>query len=321
VVVNNSPWSPAVKGVTETRLGDGVTVYENPKPNKYHASALDAVVETFDFDYLMTLETDVCVLRPDWLQWFIDQLERDPHWYAVGHWHHEQFINPSCTLYRAGPLREMLAWCKANESDVMRWGPRFEKEQVLLPQSAAASIRGPFAERRGWPEGTALREKPTGQEKGPGHYEPGQALYHWARNDGDRGYLACPTQTAWRKLHWPYQTLYGDHHELPDRELELSELFGSNFYACHFWLGTGSLNIIKHPDLGVQCAESREYGLPRESRFWKQAVDQDVQDATLALIRKHGWHTESCFGGPVNDRDREAARLVEEMYARGGVRI
>src|SRR5678815_5217510 len=105
LVVDNSPWSPAIKGITETALGRGVHVVPNHKSNKFHASALDCIVEVMNFDYLMALETDVMLLRAEWLQWFLGQMRHTD--YAVGMWHHEQFVNPSCTLYRASVLFDM----------------------------------------------------------------------------------------------------------------------------------------------------------------------------------------------------------------------
>src|SRR5882724_955958 len=160
-VVDNSPWSPAIKGVTETRLGEYVRVVPNHKSNKFHASALDCVVETMDFDYLMALETDVLALSPGWLQWFVDQMRGTD--FAVGMWHHEQFVNPSCTLYRGSVLKDMMKWCRGDMyidcgkgsqgifhsicDDELRWGPGFTKTAPLdnnlpLSENPAAVLQG-----------------------------------------------------------------------------------------------------------------------------------------------------------------------------------
>ncbi len=339
VVVNNAAdWSPASKGITHTRLGEGISVIDNPAPypGKCHGTALDAVVKGYEFDYLFALETDTVVLRPNWLDWFMEQLASDC--FAAGHWHIEQFINPACTLYRGSVLRDMLAWCQDNTTGIFRWGPNFEKASVCM-DCHPINLQGPFNERRGWPAGTALRETPTGQCKGPGHYEPGQALYHWARNEG-WNYRAVPTATAWKALHWPFQTLYGEGQPF-DREYELGELMkAGTAYACHFWLGTGGLNILKHP-ITAHDRRFMEYGLAREARFWLQGVDADVREQTIALIRKHGWHTASIRGNasavttdtyenlPLEGiysptptaADHEAAAEVEAIYRANGVAI
>lgn len=346
VVVNNSPWSPAIRGINHydpdnrdnlmgrlSKYVNCVTILPNYKSNKFHASALDCVVEQFEFDYLMALETDVMALRPTWLQWFVDQMRESD--YAVGMWHHEQFVNPSCTLYRGDTLRAMDGWCKNHPSpNTLRWGPMFGKSAPLDsnltpdvlsdPRDLEAAltgfkewVAGPFAEKRGWPAGTSLKESPTGQEKGAGWYEPGQQLHHWAVEMGYT-YTVCPSLTTNRFDGVPVQTMYGTTMPDPQRQLEAVEMFG-NAETVHLWGGTRALDILKHP---VTCqfvkANTPEW-LAREARFWKHVVPPDVQAQTLDLIRKYGWHITGQGSDHVSDRDREAAEFVRECYEAGGV--
>lgn len=327
VVVDNSPWSPAIKGITETALGAGITVMPNYKTNRFHASALDCIVETLKPDYLMALETDVLALRPGWLQWFVDQMRLTD--FAVGAWHHENFINPSSTLYRGSVLQDMAAWCKTEApQDELRWGPNFERTAPLdnnLPLSENPAevlqglkdwIGGPFAEKRGWPAGVSLKEQPSGQIKGPGWYEPGQQLHHWATNEGYT-YTVCKTLTT-NVNNVPVQTIYGASMPDPERQLEAVELFG-NGETVHLWGGTRALDILKHP-VTCQFVQSNTPGwLAREARFWRQVVPPDVQEQTLDLIRCHGWHITGQGTPNVTDRDREAAAFVRECYRAGGV--
>lgn len=330
VVVDNSPWSPSIKGITNTRLGNGVTVVTNKKSNKFHASALDQVVEDFSFDYLVTLETDVLATKPTWLQWFIDQMK--PTDYAVGHWHHESFMCPSCTLYRGNVLRGMLTWCKTEApQDELRWGPDFSQTMPLdnnlpLSENPAAVLEnikgwvcGPFAEKRGWPAGTRLSQQPSGQLKSGGWYEPGQQLHHWAVDQGWT-YTVCPTMTTNRSDNLPLQTLYGSTMPDPLRQLEACELFG-NAEAAHMWGGTRALDILKHPVTCQFVKSNTPMWLAREARYWREVVPQDVQAQTLDLIRKHGWHitgqSNDVPGG--NERDRAAVEYIRECYAAGGV--
>lgn len=327
IVVDNSPWSPAIKGIKETPLGDDVVVVSNGKGNKFHASALDWVIETTKFDYMMALETDVLALRPYWLQWFINQMK--PTDYAVGHFHHEQFVNPSCTLYRGCMLRDMLFWCKTKApQDELRWGELFSLSAPLdnnlrnaeNPAAVLANIKdwvcGTFAEKRGWPAGTVLKESPTGQLKGAGWYEPGQQLHHWAVEAGYT-YTVCPTMTT-TVNNLPVQTLYGSDMPDPGRQLEAVELFG-NAETAHLWGGTRALDIIKHP---VTCnfVKSNTPGwLAREARFWRHVVPKEIQEMTLELIRRHGWHITGQGADYVSERDKEAAEFVRECYRAGGV--
>lgn len=328
VVVDNSPWSPAIRAVTDTKLKEDITVVVNHKSNKFHASALDCVVETFDFDLLMALETDVLFLRPEWLQWFVGQLKETD--FAVGGFHHEAFINPSCTLYRGDVLRMMAKWCRDfAPQDELRWGPEFSLTAPLdnnLPLSENPAtvlqnlkdwISGPFAEKRGWPAGTVLKyEAPSGQLKGSGWYEPGQQLYHWAVDQGYT-YTVCPTMTT-SSGGLPLQTLYGSTMPDPQRQLEAKELFG-NAEAAHMWGGTRALDILKHPVTCNFVKSNTPMWLAREARFWKHVVPPDVQEQTLELIRKHGWHITGQGSDHVSDRDKEAAAFVRECYKEGGV--
>lgn len=330
VVVDNSPWSPAIKGIRNTELGnlEGLSVIPNHKTNKFHASALDCVVEKYQFDYLMALETDVLALRPTWLQWFVDQMRSTD--FAVGMWHHEQFINPSCTLYRGDVLDDMHTWCKMSApQDELRWGPGFSGTAPLdnnlpLSENPAEVLRGlkdwisgPFAEKRGWMQGMELIERPSGQLKGPGWYEPGQQLHHWAVQAGYT-YTTCPTMTTNRSDNLPLQTLYGSVMPDPQRQLEAVEMFG-NAETAHMWGGTRALDILKHPVTCNFVKSNTPMWLAREARFWKQVVPEDVQKQTLDLIRKHGWHITGQGSDHVSDRDREAAAFVRECYKGGGV--
>lgn len=334
VLVDNSPWSPAIKGITDTTILKQLPksikfdIIPNHKTNKFHASALDCVIEKYQFDFMMALETDVLALKPMWLQWFFDQLGNTD--FAVGHWHHESFINPSCTLYRGEILYKMNEWCKNHpDPDVLRWGKLFSNSMPLdnnLPLSENPKeilsnlkewIAGPFAEKRGWPVGTELKESPSGQFKSGGWYEPGQQLHHWAVQMGCT-YTVCSSLTTKRADDLPLQTLYGSIMPDPQRQLEAVEMFG-NAYTAHLWGGTRALDILKHPVTCQFVQANTPMWLAREARFWKHIVPPDVQEQTLDLIRKLGWHTTGQGSDHVSDRDREAAEYVRACYAEGGV--
>ncbi len=329
VVVDNSPWSPAIRGVIELHPYLKLWTIPNIKSNKFHASALDYIVESYDFDYLMALEPDVLALRPTWLQWFVDQMR--PTDYAVGHWHHEQFINPSCTLYRGDALRKMMKWCKESApQDELRWGHEFNKTAPLdnnIPKGHPAVndmlswIAGPFAEKRGFPAGTILKEQPSGQEKGPGWYEPGQMLHHWAVNEGYT-YTICPTQTtkvpASTGGERPVHTLYGVHFGL-GREATYDEMLEMGAETVHLWGGTRALDILKHDVSDPFISAHTPMWLAREARFWNAVVPPDVRARTLELIVQYGWHYRGQGTPDITQRDRDAAEFVRACYREGGV--
>ncbi len=280
--------------------------------------ALDTVIDHVDFDLMMALETDVVPLRADWLQWFVDQL-RDDYW-AAGHWHHENFISPSCTLYRGSVLREMNQWCKDNKEPVMRWGENFEKE-MTFPGTWEDWVAGAFAEKRGWPEGTKLKESPTGQCKGHGWYEPGQQLHHWAVEKG-LPYCVCPTSTThFPPSHLPLYTFYGmNKQDEAPVGLVLSQMNGMA-YTVHFWGGTRALDIIKHEVTDQFVKGNMPFWLSREAKFWLECVPEDIQFQTIKLIREHGWHYHGWHTHEITDRDREAAEYVNSIYRKCGIAI
>jgi hypothetical protein len=327
VVINNSPWSPAIKGIKYTRLGEYVEVIPNYKNNKFHASALDCVVESCEFDYLMALETDVMALRPTWLQWFVDQMRTTD--YAVGMWHHESFVNPSCTLYRGDVLRKMSKWCSClPDPEILRWGPNFEKWQPISDRQPErdylgwyddniAWIAGPFAEKRGWPQGAILKEQPSGQLKGPGWYEPGQQLHHWAVEMGYT-YSVCQSITSHRNDNLPLQTMYGSSVSDLGRQLEADELIG-NAETVHLWGGTRALDIIKHDVTCEFVKANTPMWLAREARFWRKVVPMDIQLYTIKMIRDYGWHITGQGSDHISDRDYRAAEYVKSCYELGGV--
>jgi hypothetical protein len=224
----------------------------------------------------------------------------------------------------------MMNWCKNHpDSNTLRWGPSFGKSAPLdsnlpLSENPAAVLQeikgwvaGPFAEKRGWPAGTELKEQPSGQLKGPGWYEPGQQLHHWAV-EGGCTYTVCPTLTTKRDDNLPLQTPYGTTMPDPQRQLEAVEMFG-NAETVHLWGGTRALDILKHPVTCQFVKSNTPMWLAREARFWRATVPLGIQARTLELISQHGWHITGQGSDHVSDRDREAAEFVRACYKEGGV--
>ncbi len=246
----------------------------------------------------------------------------------------------------------MMTWCHDNKSEVLRWGPAFGKSQLVNDRQPARDyagwyddniswIAGPFAEKRGWPADTHLKEQPSGQMKGPGWYEPGQQLHHFAVEAGHT-YTICPSLTT-TVDNVPVQTMYGkwgeseltegivrfegrpqarmgcgEHGHDHGRQLEAVEMFG-NAQTVHLWGGTRALDIIKHEVTCQFVKSNTPKWLAREARFWKSVVPPDIQSQTLDLIRKYGWHYTGQGTDHISDRDRAAAEFVRECYQAGGV--
>lgn len=275
VVVCNSPWSPAYRGITETELSVGVEVIQNDLPVRFHGSALDLALELCDTDWLFCMETDSRPLRDGWLSWYLSHVTSD-RVACVGQWHHEQFVNPSATLYRVSALKEAAEFCRANKDEAFTWGPAFYNSEQLDPESLAfvrSGRMGPFSERRGWRAGTVLREAPTGQHKGPGWYEPGQWLYHWLV-ENDWKAVTCPVIHDMDQI--PRLTSYGESRE--------------QAYFAHYWGGTRAYDhLLDDHAMDPTVVQWAPYWQARERRIWEEIIPARIREQTNALIARWGW--------------------------------
>lgn len=302
VLVDNSwPWSPTIKGIEDTALAEGITILKNPKPNKFHPSALDAAMNTFECDLFMALETDVQILRHGWLDEFVRRL--GPNDYAVGAWHHEQFVNPSCTLYRASVIREMKKWCDAKPNLLAYWGDGFATATDI--EIHPEQHPGPFEERRGWAPNSAMKVSPSGQRKGPGWYEPGQALHHWATEAGHTVSVMDTHTTRDDQRQIPTGTYYENGRPPNDAHM-----------AVHLWAGTRALDLLKHSVTDPAVYNNMFWWMDREAKLWLRTVDKDVQAKTVKMVRELGWYTRA-----MDDREREAVTRINHGYREAGIPI
>jgi len=307
IVVDNAwDWSPAARGLG---LFD-VTVVNNQRQSKWHGTALDYIIDTFDADYLFTMESDVMVLRDGWLKWYLDKIqgvseEGEAACYAVGHWHGEAFINPSATLYDMNVLKQAQAAFRANKDPMMYWGEDFQKSESIIPHyDKFLEDVGAFSEKRGFPPGTKMKcGNPTGQLRGPGWYEPAQQLHHWAVENGYGFIVANTIHEIDSERQIPIGTFYTD-----------STIEEAN--TVHLWGGTRALDILKHPVSDPTVLNNFEYWLEREARYWKMVVDPKIQAETIELIKKHGWYNRD-----MTERGAQAVRQIHAAYAKGGVSI
>jgi hypothetical protein len=316
-------------------MGDGVTIIDNarvpgfrgdiPAPEEGHGTGLNEILHQFDCDFLMTWETDVIALRHNWLQWFIDQMTDNT--FAVGYRrsdYQDHYLDPSCTLYRTADLRKALMWCRTNPSTVMRAGKNFENE-VSMSERFRSATSGPFSDKRGWPKGTVLKSEHFLDL--PGWWEPGQLLSHWAE-ENDLPIVACQTATTYdpnavaaSPPGLPTGTFYGMDGPAPARNQEIGEMWGTAA-TVHLWAGSRILRVIKHSiDWDQLLVGNASFWLQREARFWRDTVDRDIQEQTLALIRKWGWHLKGFETAAITQRDRDAVVFVHANYAKAGVVI
>lgn len=304
VIVDNSwDFSPSIMGITETELGEGVTVINNPLRVRSHGGALDLAFERLKPDFLAICETDVTATRPGWLQAFWAMMQ--PSDFVVGGWHLvEQYIAPCVAIFRGRVLSEVVEWSGKNPTRELRWGMTFEKVGMMTDDEWDGRTT-PFGERRGWPAGTVLKVPSRCQDVGPGWYEPGHVLFHWGVNAGYT-YSVMPSVTE-RGGHdgtIPVGTFYGDR---------------NCAWCVHWSCGTRGLTTMFVPDGNQDWVDpwiglNREWLLRREATQWLQSVPKAVQDKTLDLIRKHGWRI-----GNVTEGNRRAIVEAERIYREAGI--
>jgi hypothetical protein len=314
VMVDNS-WdnSPSIYGITKTRLGEGIRIINNHQVSFCHSAAMDiAFKQSWPMDYFIPIDNDCIILKPNWFNEFMSRLR--PTDYAVGGWHHQQWVYPSFAVYRGAPLKAMADASAANKEYIYRWGDQFN-QTAPFDEGHEELVSGPFSERRGWPAGTVLKETPTGQLKGPGHYEPGQQFHHWAVQAGYT-YSTCPARTIrddYRNI--PLGTFYGVEQDSPMGYDESRDAC----WAMHMWAGTRALDMInkRGGDLNDHAIISNvDFWLEREGGWWLNQVDADVRTATLALIKQYGWTIQ-----PRPDGRPDSEIRIKRWYQEGGVKF
>ena len=275
MIVNNSSWHNSIRGITETKLGEGVKVVDNWKPNRFHASALDCAIELIDTEYIFTAETDIMACKDGWLDWYLSFLEGEQKNVAVGYYWDEggyvhNYINPSATLYRTKPVQEFNKLCMDNHDYTMYFGEGFNQTMDIREMDQSyLSWTGAFAEKRGF-------KQKTGSDNGrlnAGWYEPGQQLYYWLEEQGynlikapvDHRYFPFPD-------HVPEGTYYGGY---------------ADPYYIHFWGGTRAWDRVKHDVNDGFVLKYENFWWEREDRIWKQVVDDDIRGKTENLILKY----------------------------------
>lgn len=312
VVVDNSwEWATAglQMGVLPKPAWAGDLIYaHNDRASCWHGTALDYVVEHHgdDADWLFAMETDVLTLQDGWLKYYMDVKGAVPTGsvdttFAVGHWHGEQFINPSATLYNMAALRDAFKEFRANKDPNMYWGENFEKSENIIPHyTRFLEDVGPFSEKRGWPPGSIILPAPTGQLRGPGWYEPGQQVYHWSRLKGMVSYVLPCNHVVDEQRMIPTGTFYGP----------------EPYYLVHAWGGTRALDILKHPVSDPTVINHMGYWLMREAKVFQEVVPEEVQADVISIIKKHGW-----FNRAMTEREIGAVKTIEDHYRKGGIEI
>lgn len=267
-VANSWPGHPSIKAITETDLGDGVTVIDCTRRKHSHATGLEEILEHIadkGYKYMFAMETDCKAMKPGWLDWFVNFMKNDPTIGMAGFfWHegdHHYNINPSGTLYRMDMLLKYHKEARENNSDVF-YHPRGNKLGTDPGMdNTIKDVVGCFAETRGIKDPTPIQKDVIlrGVPEAA-WFEPGQYLY--ARMQGEWGevrvpcdhiYMQYPGHTA------PEGTYYGGK---------------ADPQFIHYWGGTRCYDFLKHKVDDNFVKSCAPMWIQRENNIWLETVPE-----------------------------------------------
>jgi hypothetical protein len=270
-VAETWPGHPSIKAISNTKLGEGVTIIECQRRKHSHATALEEILEHIwdkGYEYLFTTETDCRAASNGWLDWFMDYLNKPSVGLAGFFWSegdHHYNINASGTLYRMSMLKEYHKEVRLNNSDVFYHpkGNRMGTDAGMDP--TIKYVVGAFAETRGIKNPTPaqlaviLRGVPQAA-----WFEPGAWLYARLQGEWDEARVLCEhIYTSYPGGHTaPEATYYGGK---------------SDQKFIHYWGGTRCYDFLKHPvndNFVRSCAPA---WIQREDRLWKEFVPEEYR--------------------------------------------
>jgi len=265
-VAHTWPGYPSIKGITETPLGEGVTVFDCKLRRQSHATGLDEILDLIadrDYDYFFAMEDDCMAVKDGWLDWYVNFLEADPKigmagfFWIEGNNHYN--INPSATLYRKDMLLQYHKEVREN-NEGMFWHPRGNRSETDGGMdSNIKDVAGVFSETRGL-------KNPSPQQKEEilkgvpqaAWFEPGAWLYY--RSIGDYHSVRVPVEHV-------YMQYKGG--RAPE-----GTYYGSKAEPCmiHWWGGTRTWDHLKHPVTDRFVGGCSPQWIDREHSIWMQVV-------------------------------------------------
>lgn len=268
-VAETWPGHPSIKAITETELGENVTVIQCQRRKHSHATALEEILEAIwdkDYEYMFCTETDCRAVQDGWLDWFHNFLKDDPRRGMAGFFWSEGMnhynINPSATLYRMDMLKQYHKEARENNSDVFYHprGNRMGTDAGMDP--TIKDVVGCFAETRGIKDPTPaqlaviLRGVPQAA-----WFEPGAWLYARMQGEWDEARVPCD------HLYIPY----AGNHTAPE-----GTYYGGkeNPQFIHYWAGCRAHDWQKHEINDHFVKSCAPEWMKREDRLWREFVPE-----------------------------------------------
>lgn len=275
------PGHPSIKALTETPLGEGVTLIDCKRRLHSHATGLEEILELVwdkGYDYFFACETDCRAMKPGWLDWYLSFMSM-PNVVMAGFFWEEGTnhynINPSATLYRMDMLKKYHTEARNNNEDIF-WHPRGNRmgtDEGMDP--TIKDVVGCFAETRGIknPNPIQLEIILRGVPQAS-WWEPGSWLYVrslgdvenvQARVPCDHIYIQTPGQPS---VYTPEGTYYGGK---------------ANPYFIHYWGGTRTYDFLKHPVNDGFVSGGTPWWIRREDHIWRETVPEDIRQIVHQL--------------------------------------
>lgn len=277
LVVDCSPGHPSIKGISETRLGEGVKIVDPPAPNiAGHQVALDMAIDLVETPWFIAWETDVRVMRDGWFDWALSFIKDDYCAMAGWYWATEglddfrHYISPAGALYRTSTLKMLKEECLRNKDLAVCYGWDMSKRIDIMneyPHTGGklipAGIWGPFLEARGF--GNVY---PYAKDRDVWVPEPGNWIYNRCRSQ-------------WECIHLPGAMVPNDM-QIPGIPHKYTYVGPSEKEAFwfHYWAGAVSKNYLKHKIPAWDMLKV-PWWLNREYRIWEEEVPEDVRQETV----------------------------------------
>jgi hypothetical protein len=275
------PGHSSLKAITETDLGDNVTIIPCKARIHSHATGLDEILDTIadnpKYDMMFCMETDCRAVQDGWLDWFLSHMGPGVgmagFFWEEGTNHYN--INPSGTLYRKDMLVAYHKEIKANKQGVF-YHPRGDKlDTVPGMDSSIKNVVGVFSETRGIQNPNEMQLE--GILKGvpeAAWFEPGAWLYY--RSLGEYESVSVPCDHVYQVfgVHVaPEATYYGGK--------------GDPVYI-HYWGGTRAWDHLKHPVNDMFVKGCSPFWLDREDYIWRQTVPEKYHGIVAEIYKELG---------------------------------
>ena len=281
-IAHSWPGYPSIKAITETQLGDGITIIDCKIRKQSHATGLDEILDfiaDMEYEYLFTCEDDCMAVTHGWLDWFYSFVKDKPNigmagfFWSEGHNHYN--INPSATIYRKDMLLKYHREVRENKENTF-WHPRGNRDgNEAGMDPTIKDVAGVFSETRGIKNPNKRQETEILQGvPQAAWFEPGSWLYY--RSLGEYDHIAVPVDhiyQAWAGGKAPEATYYGG---------KMNPKF------IHFWGGTRAWDHLKHPVNDRFVKGCSPQWLDREHSVWTTFVPDQYRTKVDEIYQEIG---------------------------------